>query len=253
MPQPWPGWASGSRSLIRRTSSGADGAPPYDTASMLREIVFVEARVFEHLPGDGGHAAEIGDALALDELERLIGVPAPLHHELVAVHHRRHITAKQPVAWKNGTDISGAFCGHPDRARAALRPGGGRRAPGPRWRSTCWDDVAVACTRPSASRWCPRCRRWRRRRRARAARPAAHPWASVAHAVGRPEHVFQARHPRIGDLLPGARDIDVSRAGQSSTCSRTRSQRSTSTIASGRRSRASPYRARPPSTTRSAA
>ena len=111
MPQPWPGWACGSRSLIRRTSSGADGAPPYDTAWMLER----------------SNSSKRGCS---SNCQAMVGTPPTLvmrsrsmSSSAFSASKRRCSTsllpssidgtrmAKHPVAWKNGTDTSGAFCG----------------------------------------------------------------------------------------------------------------------------------------------
>ena len=45
--------------------------------------------MFEHLPGDRRHAAEMGDAFFFHQRQRLVDIPAALHDDLMPAQHRR--------------------------------------------------------------------------------------------------------------------------------------------------------------------
>ena len=111
MPQPLPGCDFGKVSTILRTSSGADGAPPYDTFSSEERSYFARAGCSINC-----HAI-VGTPPAPFTFSRSMSCMAPS-----ASHLRMSTilppamsvglsTAKQPVAWKNGTERSVQRCG----------------------------------------------------------------------------------------------------------------------------------------------
>ena len=110
MPQPCPGFRLGKRSFIRRTNSGADGAPPYEIVSS----------------DDRSNSLNRGCSMIC---HAIVGTPPAfvirsrsISSSAWSAFQRRcmtsfdpdntagHITAKHPVAWKNGTEIKVDFC-----------------------------------------------------------------------------------------------------------------------------------------------
>ena len=96
------------------------------------EIVLVAIGMLQHLPGDGGHAADGGDLLALDDLERVARIPLVHRDDLVGVHDRGDEVRERAggVEERDGQQRDALADRPSDRARAGLRPGAGSGAPG---------------------------------------------------------------------------------------------------------------------------
>ena len=74
----------GKRLLDAAHELGRGGRAAIAHGDDAGEIPAREARRLEHLPHHGRHPAEAGEPLALDQLERPLGVPLVHHHELPA-------------------------------------------------------------------------------------------------------------------------------------------------------------------------
>ncbi len=72
------------------------------------QVVLRPGRVLDELPGDGGHAAGGVDALALDELHGLLGLPAAHENDLAAGVHGRAQGRRQTGRMEEGHHQEGA-------------------------------------------------------------------------------------------------------------------------------------------------
>ena len=174
-----------------------------------RQVEFMEARMLDDLPCDRGHAAGSRDALALDQLKRLVCIPFALHDDLRARHDGRHHDRKAARRMEQR---------HRDQRRLLhRRVGRGRHLAPAQERAglsahrveEIRDDIAVRDDR--ALGLSGRARgvedrgivlRVERHRRQRTL-------GKRGPALGATDHIFKPTHARIGDLLARSRDVDA--------------------------------------------
>ena len=97
------------------------GRPAVGDGDQGGEVVLRPGRMLDQLPGDGRDPARGVDALALDQLHGLLGLPAAHEHDLAAGVHGRPEGRGQAGGVEQGHDQEGAALGQ--LVRVALRQG----------------------------------------------------------------------------------------------------------------------------------